>query len=366
MANGDTQDERAMDEPTPEELRAAEIAKTQQALALVNAQKDEESSLQSYWNKATANAPAALQNVAPSLPNQTAAILPPRNRMYMGPGLAVGPDMTRSPQEFFGADARNTMIMPPPPEPLTPDAQAALQSRIARATGGESDASALSRMQAAEGHVPSTIAVNSEPPYSDASLANQRNMMLYNAMKKFDAGDRSPEVQSLILGKAASSKTSAIPPLKNINGIGYTYNPNTGQWEARTPAKVNPIQPSIAERQENSRQWNRIEDIQKEMGIMDRNEALSFPVNKIQKSELTKELESLKASTDDYRKRYIPSPVATATGTTPTPVTPPAGATRPAATTSSDRIRVRNPQGKVGTIPASQLDDAIAKGWKKL
>jgi hypothetical protein len=90
-------------------------------------------------------------------------------------------------------------------------------------------------MQAADRPGSTTIGVTSEPPYSDASLANQRNMMLYNAMKKFDAGDRSPEVQSLILGKAASSKTPAIPSLRNVSGIGYAFNPATGKWESQTP-----------------------------------------------------------------------------------------------------------------------------------
>src|ERR1019366_1158566 len=48
-----------------------------------------------------------------------------------------------------------------------------------------------------------TLAVRSESPNSDASLANQRNAMLYNAMKKFDAGDRSPEVMAAAMGSAA-------------------------------------------------------------------------------------------------------------------------------------------------------------------
>ena len=136
----DTQNERADLEPTPEELQAAEIAKTQQALALVNAAKQEEASI----------APLTL-------------IAPPRNRTYMGPNIG-GPT---NPQEFFGPSLPAGRVIVPPamrtPAPLTPEAQSALQSRIAAATQPESDTAALARTQALDRPGTRTIGV-SRPP----------------------------------------------------------------------------------------------------------------------------------------------------------------------------------------------------------
>ena len=133
----DTQDERANLEPTPEELQAAEIAKTQQALALVNAAKQEEASI----------APLTL-------------IAPPRNRTYMGPNIGG----LTNPEEFFGPSLpAGRVIMPPAmrnPAPLTPEAQAALQSRIAAATQPESDTAALARVQALDRPGTRTIGIS--------------------------------------------------------------------------------------------------------------------------------------------------------------------------------------------------------------
>lgn len=153
--------------------------------------------------------------VAPVVPPQQPPVEPPRNRMFMGPNIG-GPT---NPQEFFGDLSPNRLIMPPAmrnPGPLPPQAQAAMQARLAAGTGAESDPAALSRLQAADRPGSRTIDVRSESPTSDASLANQRNQMLYNAMKKFDAGDRSPEVQALILGKAAQRPMSAFQQVSSI------------------------------------------------------------------------------------------------------------------------------------------------------
>ena len=118
-----------------------------------------------------------------------------QGRMYMGPASGEGALMQSAPG--------TRMNLMPPPAPVPPQSQAAMRARLAAGTGAESDPAALSRLQAADQPGSRTIAVRSEPQYSDASLANQRNAMLYNAMKKFDAGDRSPEVMAAAMGSAA-------------------------------------------------------------------------------------------------------------------------------------------------------------------
>lgn len=38
----------------------------------------------------------------------------------------------------------------------------------------------------------------------------------------------------------------------------------------------------------------------------------------------------------------------------------------PRTTTATARVRMRSPEGKIGTLPASQVDAAIAEGWERL
>ncbi len=45
-------------------------------------------------------------------------------------------------------------------------------------------------------------------------------------------------------------------------------------------------------------------------------------------------------------------------------VTPPTDTAEPAA--ADERVRVKSPTGEVGSIPASQLDDAIKAGYQQL
>src|ERR1019366_10443888 len=147
MANGDTpraDDERANRQPTADELEAArldQISKTQHILAVNQLAKQEEQ-----------------------------AVAPPRNRTYMGPMInrmdagngPVMPNANQSPQQFFGAAPRETIVAPPTPT-ITPDAQAALQSRLAAGTQGEPDAALLARMQAQDQPGTRTMGV-SRPP----------------------------------------------------------------------------------------------------------------------------------------------------------------------------------------------------------
>jgi len=137
------------------------------------------------------------QPLAATLPTQAAPMAPPRNNIYMGPNIA-SPDA--SPQQFFRDNPflQGTHSFITPPEP-SPEAAA----RVAYATGGESDQSRLARLQAADQPGTFTTGTQTEDPYSDASVANQRNQMIYGAMKAYQGGDRSPENVALLMSQTA-------------------------------------------------------------------------------------------------------------------------------------------------------------------
>lgn len=195
-------DERQDQGPTPDELQAAELAKTAQTLQLVREMNQTVAPLPATLPTQTAPVGAApAPPMTATQPPPTAPVAPPplinrggqqyqgsplvaappapQGRMYMGP--AMSPDQESA---FMQSPAGTRINLMPPPSGPPP-------SRLEQAQANDQPGSR-------------TIAINDEPAYSDASLANQRNAMLYNAMKQFDAGDRSPEVMAAVLGKSAS------------------------------------------------------------------------------------------------------------------------------------------------------------------
>lgn len=81
-------------------------------------------------------------------------------------------------------------LMPPPPvrqAPPSPLEQAQALDRPAE--GGMGSAR--------------TLSIREEPPYSDASVAAAKNRMAFEAIQRFNAGDRSPEVLAAAIGSTA-------------------------------------------------------------------------------------------------------------------------------------------------------------------
>ncbi len=136
-----------------------------------------------------------------------------------------------------------TNLMPPPSGPPPPQPTRLQQAQATDQPGSR------------------TIAINDEPQYSDASMSNQRNAMLYEAMKKFDAGDRSPEVMASVLGSSAPKTISpgaqaalderirhnkvteaGRPPSELVTKVvnGKTYQQRNGQW-IHVPDVRNPM-----------------------------------------------------------------------------------------------------------------------------
>jgi hypothetical protein len=204
MANGDTttQDKPQLDEfgepiPTQEEMnkqaadREAERLKTDQTIKLVGAMNQtvaplpmtlptQSSPVGAPPPPMTGTQPPPGAPVAPP-PQPGAPPMAPQGRMYMGPSMTA-------PQEsaFMQSPAgTRTNLMPPPSGPPP---------------------SRLQQLQAQDQPGSRTLGIRDEPTYSDASMANQQNAMRYEAMKKFDAGDRSPEVIAAAMGRAAPNQ----------------------------------------------------------------------------------------------------------------------------------------------------------------
>lgn len=249
MATTATDTERQYDEfgepiPTEEELakqradQEAERLKTEQALKLAGGMTGLEGQLPNTLPTQVAPVPAVPQPAAMGgaayQEGRGIGVLaaPPRatnqGRMYMGPAMAPQQE-----QQFMQSAPGTRMNLMPPPPVMSPDQQAAMQGSMAAGTGGESNASALARLQAADVPGSRTIGVQSEPPYSDASVANQRNATIYEALRKIQAGDKSPETAAIAMG-----------------GIGRGMTPyqqaQVQRWN--TPASLTPFQAKQIER----------------------------------------------------------------------------------------------------------------------
>ena len=210
MAN-ETDTQTSMDEwLTPEPAETEEERKKR--LAEEEAQRADAQAELDKTDRMLRLAGAMDQTIAPlptTMPTQTAPVAapmaPPRNNSYMGPNIA-SPDA--SPQQFFRDNPflQGTHSFITPPEP-SPEAAA----RVAYGTGGESDRSRLARLQAADQPGTRTIGTHTEDPYSDASVANQRNQMIYGAMKAYQGGDRSSENVALLMSQTAMPGGRASP-----------------------------------------------------------------------------------------------------------------------------------------------------------
>jgi len=121
-----------------------------------------------------------------------------QGRMYMGPA------MTGEQESAFAAAPRGARInlMPPPTGPApTRLEQVQMLDRPGTGTYGPDRGDR-------------TIGIRDATP--DLSAAGAQNMMRYEAMQKWRAGDRSPETMAMALGQTRGS-TGAITPYQSAN-----------------------------------------------------------------------------------------------------------------------------------------------------
>jgi hypothetical protein len=148
--------------------------------------------------------------------------------MYMGPSMS--PEQESA---FMQSPAGTRVNLMPPPTAPSP--------------------SRLEQAQALDRPGDRTLSIRSEPPYSDASLAAQKNRMTFEAIQKFNAGDKSPEVLAAALGTIAGyqrprPKTPVNParwvPANPATGAPGYFESGTGTVHVPPTPKVVPPQMS--------------------------------------------------------------------------------------------------------------------------
>ena len=336
-------DDRQDQGPTPDELQAAELAKTAQTLQLVREMNQTVAPLPATLptqaapvapppppmtgtqpppgalppGALTAGAPPTPQpapgGMPPAAPVQPPAGPPPpptpQGRMYMGPSMTA-------PQEsaFMQSPAgTRTNLMPPPsgPPPSWREKQDASDEALFQKTGVRAHTL---------GEGPSY-----EPPYSDASLANQQNMMRYNAMKAFDAGDRSPETMAAAMGVTGRT----LQPKTHFGANGQVLQEQDGKIVEVRP----PNAQKIAATKPNALLEKSILQLQKDISA-DRRDLAKKPlvagVPDERPAMLHKKQQQLAAMTDQYNQAFQGTPPTTASGTSPAgPIQAPAPQGRP-------------------------------------
>lgn len=187
----DAEEQARLDEEERQRLEAerkAQEDRTNQTLKLVGASTMLQDQL-----------PSRLPTQAPitppgGLPEGVTRLSNPNGRMYMGPNIP---------------DESVQSLVPPglAYSPMTPDSGAGAAGRVASATAPvvapPVPVERLAQAQALDQPGSRTISIRNEPPYSDASLASQKNRMAFEAMQRFNAGDRSPEVLAAAIGSTA-------------------------------------------------------------------------------------------------------------------------------------------------------------------
>lgn len=180
-------DEGQLDEfgipiPTQEDMEA-EYLRTHQTIALADQMRREEAQLPTDIGPAP-----MLTQVTPSAPPLTLPVS--RGRMYMGPALSSAQE-----REFLQSAPGTSINLVAPPTAPAP--------------------TRLERLQAMDRPGTRTVSLMEESPYSDVSMAAQQAMMRYEAIRRFNAGDRSPETVAAALGTKVTTprarQTAVVP-----------------------------------------------------------------------------------------------------------------------------------------------------------
>lgn len=322
-----------------------------------------------------------------------AAVVAPRNRTYIGP--MVG-DSNDSPQQFFQHNPKLANRMPPPPS-ISPDQQAALQGRLS--ANPEMDQYRARVLAARAVDTPGAHTIGfSNPPMPDpidevVKMAQRLNVPLkqatdaYQAAMAFQAmsarqaaykagidrglsttqaaaeadaqyglaaaGGRratygqtlNQQIQSDLRKTQLEQENEIAKARLDYNKGKVTIDPVLGREKLETEKALNKLNADIVSGKTSSRL--------KSNGKPDP----KWPIVEAELNRLQKKLDDINRASPSY------STTPSTTGTTPAPVAAPRVAP---PSTGGSKIRMRNPQGKVGTLPSSQVDDAVAAGWSRL
>jgi hypothetical protein len=283
-----------------------------------------------------------------------APIMPPRNRTYFGPNIAGGGP---SPQQFFQDAPTNLMLNRMPVPPIDQTGQVA--SRIQAATAPESDPAMLGRLRGLDRPGTRTLGI-SRPPLPTQGVGE----MQFEAQQGYlrdvatmGQGEAFKKWAPLLFGQGNRGSAWGMTPAQRAANAIATQRVAIAQQESnrRQQALTAPSnklsQTGLIDYRNNAA---RMAQIQKELDVLETKGENLLPEERAKRDNLAKEY--LSRMPEGVKADQKP----TATGTTP--IRP--NVAKPKASTA--RIRVRNPQGKIGSIPADQLDDALAAGWKRM
>lgn len=213
--------------------------------------------------------------------------------------------------------------------------------------------SAMREMEAARGGDPGRILrVQTQVPYEIPSPAQQQYEAQQAYMRELDMGVPQQTAFAkyapvMLQGQNAAAMKAFVPPktlplqLRNIAGVGYEWDPNTGTVTPRTPAR--PQKPIVAQ------------------GVLNMHRALIAQEIQANQGEDAGAKNKARFAREAFEKEHPEVMGQSATTAAPmqsTVTAPPVW--------SEPRVRMRSPSGALGSIPRSQVDDAIKAGYKRL
>ena len=268
-------------------------------------------------------------------------------RGYMGPMLQPG-EFEQLPPNTITNRAQRPLVM-------SPDQQQAQVHSMAQATNRAVFPDLTSRDPTAERFATNALINRRVADGMPREDAIREAVMMHPGL--FGTGQKplSTAQQSLDYRKTldAQKREDALKKPVIVAGSSYVQQPDKSwkQIGTPTPQKLGP-----AELEE-------MKITSKALGVAKANlSALRQAKAKPDKiSAAIAEVDDLQSELDKYKTRPAESPAAGR-------VSMPDFARPPLlqGTPSQDRVRVKNKDGKIGTIPASQLEEALKQGWKRL
>lgn len=242
----------------------------------------------------------------------------------------------------------------PPAAPVSAPGptMADLRSQYNAAVGERDDTAALAAMrqiEAARGGDPGSILrVQTQVPYEIPSPAQQQYEAQQAFQRDVDIGI-APDVAWNRHGPRIMAGTAGAKPMTAYQQA------QVERW--KKPPTLTPYQEAQIAR------WKEQETKKKTpvpTGISMRYRALIAEETAANMADDPGAKNRARWAREEFEKQH---PELMGVGTTPAATQQ---ATVAPPTSAGSRVRMRSPEGKVGTIPASQLEDALAAGWKRL
>lgn len=289
---------------------------------------------------------------APMVAPPTTGTTPmPQGKIYMGPTISP---------EAFAAMPQGTRIAPPLPAPLSPEAQTALQRRLALGTGGESNAAAFERLRMADRPGVRTIGVQSAGPSLTSADPMMQRFAMQEQVKRAVAGGM-PFEQAFalyapgMLGRGRGDYTG-VRPLTEWQKWQMQNRKTPRPMTERDQAYID----SLKAKEKRAESAN-----EKKEQLPTQSQVLAYKAAKATILRAQEKLDEVVKDSPEYKdvQDQIRQAKEFAKDYEGKFVNLKKGSAKSAGT--SGRVRMINPEGKAGTLPEDQVEDAIAAGWKR-